>query len=142
MLLELAVGDAYGAGFEYAPQDLIRKHNNALVYVQHPRHALRPGCYTDDTQMSLSIPEALAEGDRWTRETLARRFVHGFRRDEREGYSQNFYQLLCQVHTGDELLARLRPDSDKSGASMRAGPLGVLPTIGEVLEKCRVQAAI
>jgi hypothetical protein len=44
MLLELAIGDAYGAGFEYASDGLIRKHNTAAYYVQHPRHNIRPGC--------------------------------------------------------------------------------------------------
>ena len=67
---------------------------------------------------------------------------HRPRRDPREGYSANFYKLLCELQSGDELLARIRPDSYKSGASMRAAPLGVFPTIGEVIDKCRVQAAI
>ena len=36
----------------------------------------------------------------------------------------------------------LVPGSDTSGAAMRAPPLGVLPDLAEVMEKCRVQAAI
>jgi ADP-ribosyl-[dinitrogen reductase] hydrolase len=142
MLLELAVGDAYGAGFEYAPADQVLRRNDATHYVKHPRHALRPGSYTDDTQMSLAIAEALVSGECWDAGNLARRFVEVFRRDPREGYSRGFYALLQEVATGEELLSRLRPDSDKSGAAMRAAPLGVLPTIGEVVDRCRVQAAI
>jgi ADP-ribosylglycohydrolase len=143
MLLEIAIGDAYGAGFEYAPDHLIRRHNSATYYVQHPRHdSIRPGMYTDDTQMSLAIAEALVSGERWTREHLAERFVQTFHRDPREGYSGAFHALLCDVRSGHELLSRLQPDSDKSGASMRAGPLGVLPTVGQVADACRVQAAI
>jgi ADP-ribosylglycohydrolase len=62
MLLELAIGDAYGAGFEYASE--MMKYNDLSRYVQHPRHlGTRPGMYTDDTQMSLAIAEmALAAG--------------------------------------------------------------------------------
>jgi ADP-ribosylglycohydrolase len=142
MLLELAVGDAYGAGFEYAPPNLIRKHNTAAAYVQHPRHRIRPGCYTDDTQMSLAIAEALVSGQRWTPLNLAQRFVEVFHRDPREGYASGFYAFLQEVHSGEEFLARIRPDSEKSGAAMRAPPLGVLPTIGQVVDRCRVQAAI
>ncbi len=142
MLLELAVGDAYGAAFEYAPLDLIRKHNTASYYSKHPRHALRPGCYTDDTQMSLAVTEAILSGERWSPRLLAHHFVEAFRRDPREGYAGSFYKLLCDLRSGDELLARIHGDSDKSGASMRAAPLGVFPTIGEVIDKCRVQAAI
>jgi ADP-ribosyl-[dinitrogen reductase] hydrolase len=142
MLLELAVGDAYGAAFEYVPDDLIRKHNTASYYSKHPRHPLPPGCYTDDTQMSLAVAEAILSGERWTPRLLAHHFVQAFRRDSREGYAAGFYKLLCELQDGDDLLARIRPDSDKSGASMRAAPLGVFPTIGEVIDKCRVQAAI
>ena len=44
MLIELAIGDAYGAGFEYAPDKFIREKNDLSAYVQHPRHAIKPGC--------------------------------------------------------------------------------------------------
>jgi ADP-ribosylglycohydrolase len=143
MLLELAVGDAYGAGFEYAPDSLVRTHNTALYYLQHPRHrGTRPGMYTDDTQMSLAVAEALVSGERWSPLNLARRFVDGFHRDPREGYSRHFYFFLQEVHTGEEFLTRIHPDSDKSGAAMRAAPLGVLPTVGQVIDRCRVQAAL
>jgi ADP-ribosyl-[dinitrogen reductase] hydrolase len=142
MLLEMAIGDAYGAGFEYAPDSLIRCHNDATHYVKHPRHALAPGSYTDDTQMSIAITEALLSGQRWTPLLVASHFVQTFRRDQREGYSGNFYALLCEIKSGQEFLERIRPDSDKSGAAMRAPPLGVLPSIGQVAEFCRVQASI
>ena len=48
MLLELAVGDAYGAGFEYVNRQLIRQFNDLSRYVKHPRHSITPGYYTDD----------------------------------------------------------------------------------------------
>ena len=142
MLIELAIGDAYGAGFEYAPDIFIRQHNRATHYVQHPRHQIRPGCYTDDTQMSLAIAESLLSGERWTPENLAARFVRAFRRDPRLGYARGFQAFLEEVEDGGEFLAMIRPDSDKSGAAMRAAPLGVLPTIGQVVDRCRVQARI
>jgi ADP-ribosyl-[dinitrogen reductase] hydrolase len=42
MLLELAIGDAYGAGFEYVDVEMVRRRNNLSGYVQHPRHSNRP----------------------------------------------------------------------------------------------------
>ena len=98
--------------------------------------------YTDDTQMSLAIAEALVSGERWTPENLAERFIDVFHRDPREGYAGGFYTFLQEVRSGAEFLDRIRPDSDKSGAAMRATPLGVLPTVGQVVELRRVQAAI
>ena len=82
MLLELAVGDAYGAGFEYAPADFIAAHNTLRGYVQHPTHGgVHPGAYTDDTQMTLAIAELLAAGTAWNAKALADKFVEVFQRD-------------------------------------------------------------
>jgi ADP-ribosyl-[dinitrogen reductase] hydrolase len=143
MLLELAIGDAYGAGFEYANYQLIRQFNTLERYVQHPTHSgTKPGMYTDDTQMTLAIAEAIVDGDPWTPLSLAMRFVECFKRDPREGYASRFWQFLKQVNSGEEFLAQIHPDSDKSGASMRAAPIGLFPTPAEVIERCTIQAAI
>jgi ADP-ribosyl-[dinitrogen reductase] hydrolase len=143
MLLELAVGDAYGAGFEYVNGQLIRQFNTLERYHKHPTHSgTKPGMYTDDTQMSLAIAEAILSGERWTPLNLATRFVECFKRDQREGYSQRFWQFLKQVRDGDDFLARIEPHSEKSGASMRAAPIGVYPSVGEVIKRCTIQAAI
>lgn len=142
MLLELAIGDAYGAGFEYA-SELILQHNNLSGYIQHPRHqGIKPGCYTDDTQMSLAIAEAIVAGDEWTPQRLASRFVECFHRDPREGYASRFYKFLKVTRTGEEFIANIRPYSDKSGAAMRAAPIGVFPRITEVMEKAAIQAKL
>lgn len=142
MLVQLAIGDAYGAGFEYAADRIVRERNDGATYIRHPRHAIEPGCYTDDTQMSLAIAEALAEGDPWTRESLAERYVAVFKRDPREGYAARFYALLTEVSDGAELLARLVPDSARSGAAMRAPPIGVLADTAEVVRRAELQARI
>src|SRR4051812_29384991 len=100
MLVEIAIGDAYGAGFEYAPDRLVRERNDLSAYIQHPRHRLRPGCYTDDTQMSVAVAEAVVSDEPWTPELLARHFVTAFKRDPREGYASGFYHFLQEVRDG------------------------------------------
>jgi ADP-ribosyl-[dinitrogen reductase] hydrolase len=143
VLVELAVGDAYGAGFEYADPEFVAAHNTLEAYVQHPGHSgLRPGEYTDDTQMTIAIAELLISGGPWTAERLADQFVRVFHRDPREGYAGGFYRLLCEVRDGEELLSRINPGSDKSGAAMRAGPIGLLPTVSDVLHHTDVQARV
>ena len=142
MLVELAIGDAYGAGFEYAPARIIRELNDLSRYVQHPRHAIRPGCYTDDTQMSMAIAEAIVEQEPWTRLNLANRILAAFKRDPREGYASGFYAFLQSTDNGHDFLAKIRPDSDKSGAAMRAVPIGVYSDVSTVIERCRLQAAL
>src|SRR4051812_19828004 len=125
MLLEIAVGDAYGAGFEYGDPKTVLTRNDLTAYVQHPRHAGKPGRYTDDTQMSIAIAEAMLSGLKWGPEFLADKFVECFKRDERTGYAGRFYEFLKSVSDGEEFLRRIRPDSDKSGAAMRAAPIGL-----------------
>lgn len=142
LLVEMAIGDAYGAGFEYAPAEFVARYNDLTGYVAHPRHDLVPGSYTDDTQMAIAVSEALLADEAWTPQRLADRFVAAFHRDPRPGYAQGFHQLLTEVRSGADLLERVRPHSDKSGAAMRAPPIGVLPDTGDVRERACVQASI
>lgn len=142
MLLEIAIGDAYGAGFEYAGDDFVRAGNKVSAYAQHPTHNIAPGAYTDDAQMSIAIVETLVDGRDWSEIVLADAFVRCFKRDEREGYAGGFYKFLQSVATGKEFLDRISPDSDKSGAAMRAVPIGIFPTVKEVTEKATLQARL
>jgi ADP-ribosylglycohydrolase len=142
MLLELAIGDAYGAGFEFAPQQTIELYNNLQGYLKHPFHDISPGCYTDDTQMSLAIAEAIVSQEPWTPELLARKFLAAFHRDRRLGYSGKFYNFLLQVQDETEFLAKINSASDRSGAAMRAAPIGIFPSIEKVIENATIQAAI
>lgn len=142
MLLELAIGDAYGAGFEYADLEIVQLYNDLSGYIQHPRHSIKPGCYTDDTQMSLAIAETIVAQEPWTPEVLANHFVEAFKRDAREGYAGKFYDFLQKIQDGREFLASINWTSDKSGAAMRAAPMGVFPTIEKVIKAATIQAAI
>lgn len=142
MLPEIAVGDAYGAGFEYASPTKTRP-NDLSQFRSHPKWRQIPGAYTDDTEMSIAIAELLVEGAKWTPQNIAEKFVTVFHRNnKRTGYAAHFYEFLCNVHSGKEFLEKIRPDSEKSGAAMRACPLGVIADEQELLEKCAIQARI
>ncbi|GAA5146140.1 hypothetical protein GCM10023321_05140 [Pseudonocardia eucalypti] len=143
MLVELAIGDAYGAGFEFAASEEVEEHNTLHGYRQHPRHrGIRPGMYTDDTQLTLAVAELLLDGDPWTPENLADRLVDAYHRDPRDGYAKGFRALLDANRTGAELRAAIAPASDRSGAAMRAGPIGLLPDVDEVLRLAEIQARV
>ena len=144
MLIEAAVGDALGAGFEYVSPEIVTEFGDKLEYRAHPKHKqITPGKYTDDTQMSLAIVEAMLDPkEPWTEESLAERFVSVFKRDERTGYSRRLYGILTSVNSGTELLATIKGDSDRSGAAMRAFPIGLYSDVGEVIQRCWIQAEI
>ena len=134
---------SFGAGFEYADPGFVAAHNTLREYVQHPTHVrIRPGCYTDDTQMTIAVAEHLISGEPWTGERLADRFVAAFHRDRRDGYAGGFHALLSEVRDGAELLARIDPRSDKSGAAMRVSPVGLLASVADVLQLAAVQARV
>jgi len=146
MLMETGVGDAYGAGFEYGPRKLVRERNDLSSYIQHLRWPeLKPGLYTDDTQMSIAIAELLVEDIEWTKLNIADKFVEVFKRDPRQGYSRAFYEnVLTKVNDGQEFLDVLegKNKSDKSGGAMRAGPIGYLEDIKQLKQYAIWQARL
>lgn len=141
MLVETAIADAYGGGFESSELDFVEL-NNHLQYVSHHKYptVVPMGHYTDDTQMTLAIVEAMVEKDEWTPLNLANRFVQCFKRDERRGYAGRFFHFLMDVNDGQEFLDNINPESERSGAAMRSSPLGLLSDIDEIKDKCYIQA--
>lgn len=142
MILYAAIGDAYGAGFEFASREKIEGQNTVSQYERHPLYERIYKRYTDDTQMAIAIAELMLSNKEWTAENVAQYFVAVFKRDVREGYAKRFYQLLTEIESGAELLERIVPKSVRNGAAMRAYPLGLLKEEAEILEKCRIQAMV
>ncbi|TDV55307.1 ADP-ribosylglycohydrolase family protein [Actinophytocola oryzae] len=143
MMVELAIGDAYGGAFEYAPATFVAEYNTVEGYATHPTHVgIEAGRYTDDTQMTLAVAELLADGAEFSRLTLAEKFVEVFHRDPRVGYAGGFHAFLESVTSGRDFVDRIRPDSDKSGAAMRVAPVGLLSTVAEVRRLAALQARV
>src|SRR5579863_10547236 len=140
MLVEIAIGDAYGMGFEYADDNI--PLNDLTQYRKHPLFTLKPGQYTDDTQMSLAIAETLLSSDEWTKENITRHFVQCFKRDPRDGYARQFQTFLEGIKDEKEFLEKIKPESDKSGGAMRAGPIGYMKDPETVKAMSSLQASI
>lgn len=151
MLLHVALGDAYALGVEYVKReehpDLYEQMFKFERYVQHPVHLkLRPGMYSDDTQQSISVSELLLESAKNPRafngDRLVYHFYHAFYRDQRDGYSRGFQELLESATSPDDLRYKIRPDSNKNGAAMRSVPLGVLATPEKVIAAACTNARV
>jgi ADP-ribosylglycohydrolase len=140
MILELAKGDAYGAGFEFASDRKIRKYNNLTSYHNHQLDDLHAGQYTDDTQMSLAIAELMIDHTEWTFTNIADKFVEAFKRDPRKGYAKGFYKFLESVEDGEEFMEKIQPDSERNGAAMRSAPLGFVENINDLKAMAEIQA--
>ena len=107
-----------------------------------PWHKLCPGCYTDDTQMSMALAELMLSSDEWTARAVADRFVRVFQRDPRKGYSKPFHSLLLEATTAELFLRDINADSVKNGAAMRSVPVGVHPDMAVVKARSEVQARV
>lgn len=148
MLIEMGIGDAYGAKFENIYEAEIVWRNNDLHYDwqiadDYQPSLMPPGHYTDDTQMSLAIAEAMLDPDEsWSNESLAEWFVEVFHRNQRRGYTTFFLNALLNAENGAELLVRIDSKSTKSGAAMRSAPLGLYSNIRETVAKAKAQASV
>ena len=120
MLKEIAIADAYGAGFEFSSPEKILNLNNLSGFSAHDLYGMN-GKYTDDTQMSIAVAELLVSQTEWTSETIASKFVECFKRDPRKGYSKGFYALLNEVESGVELIKKLKNDSNRNGVNIISG---------------------
>lgn len=145
MLLAIACADAYCMATEYIKLPRDQHVRDAALdfarYLKHPTHSLRPGQYTDDTQMSIAVAETLVAGD-LSREAFAESFVRCFKRDQRDGYARGFQQLLNTVGTGSDLLEKIQPNSDKNGAAMRSVPIGAMKLPEKIVQTAETQARI
>lgn len=146
-LLRIAQADSYAIAVEYVDRqkhsDLFEKLLKFEAYQQHPTyHKLRPGEYSDDTQMSIAIAEYLIKSKAFSKADLTAAFFDTFKRDPIDGYSRNFQSLLEKSLTVEELISKLDPTSDKNGAAMRSVPIGYLPNLSEVVPFAKSQAQI
>jgi ADP-ribosylglycohydrolase len=142
MILEAAIGDAYGAGFEFRSMDFIKQHNTVEKYYVHGLYFSIFRTYTDDTQMALAIAELLLETEEWTPVKIADKFVEVFHRDKRKGYSDRVYNALDASANGAELLQNLSPLSSGNGSAMRVYALGYIRNIDLLLELAEMQAKV
>lgn len=148
MLIFAALGDAYGAAYEFVPIDEWKIPNTGRHLSKHPYLPIGDGKYTDDTQMSIAVVEAMLSvsgKDPLPRNPTQRIdflefFYNAYTRDKRAGYSRGFQNLLDSTLNGAELFASIDPKSTRSGAVMRAAPIGGYPNLTTVLKYAAMQA--
>jgi ADP-ribosylglycohydrolase len=141
MLLGLAIGDAFGAGFENVHR------GSSRLSVQRPyRYPGGTGIYTDDTQMSLAVAEHMASDIPFAQETLASHFVYAYRRDKRNGYSSHTKGMLGSSWCGMDLInaqsTEERSGRRSDGSAMRAVPIGLFPDLYDVVEFATINSII
>lgn len=143
MMIGIALGDAFGAGYEFAFKERskfhdvdinnYRKHNN-------PNFNHKQGMYTDDTQMSIGVAKLLVSGKQFNHINLANSFVDTYKQDPIKGYARGFQAFLNSISDGNDFLSKIRPDSKRNGAAMRAVPIGLVNDLEKVIKYAKINA--
>ncbi|BBB67318.1 hypothetical protein UNDYM_3065 [Undibacterium sp. YM2] len=141
MLLEIAIGDAYGAGFEFCGREKIMRSNTLESYVPHEL-GIQAGCYTDDTQMSIAVAEVLLANSDYSSDAFADAYVRCYKRDQRQGYAKGLQGLLDLCVNGADLRQRISPESRRNGAAMRSVPLGLIADKNVLAQAASEQAMV
>jgi ADP-ribosyl-[dinitrogen reductase] hydrolase len=143
MLVQQAIADAYGLGFEFKPKETFAQNDLSQFHRHGYYYEIAPGCYSDDTQRAIAnIETVLEHGPRATAEQYADMYVSCFRRDPRLGYSKGYFMLLKSSYNGTDLMQKINPTSDRGGAVMGVTPLGRLPNISDVIFAATTQASV
>lgn len=146
MFLGIAIGDAFGAGYEFLGKSraAVKKAFDFTKYKAHPCKEFKhkKGMYTDDAQMSIAIGELMLSDKPFNHSTLADAFVRCYKRDPITGYSVGFKSLLDNIKDGQELLEKIDPDSKRNGAAMRALPIGMIKELDKVIEYAYINAEV
>jgi poly(ADP-ribose) glycohydrolase ARH3 len=141
-LLGLAVGDALGGLFEAQSADAVRaRFPTAERLIDYPQEEI---WYTDDTQMTIGVCEALLERGEVVEESLCRAFVANY--VPSRGYGRGARAVLEAMEDGGDyrqVAERHFPGgSFGNGAAMRVAPVGLLfrDDPGRLWEQARLSA--
>lgn len=125
-LLGLAIGDALGGLFEGQDAEAIRSRCPTVeALVAHPRDGL---WYTDDTQMTIGVAEALVADGEIIERRLRGAFVSNY--SPSRGYGRGARAVIEAMERGGdyaETAERYFPGgSFGNGAAMRVAPVGLV----------------
>lgn len=141
-LVNIAKGDAYCLPCEFVDHPNFDYIYNLKRYESHPKYKTIPGTYTDDTQLSLAVSEAMLSGrDLEDPRVWASYFLDTFKQNPINGYARGFQKFLEETNDAREFIKNIKPDSDKNGAAMRSVPLGFLK-LHDLLKYTPIQAAV
>jgi ADP-ribosyl-[dinitrogen reductase] hydrolase len=145
VLLGTAIGDALGVPFETKlinNPELIKWDGKSFIGSQH--HDLKPGQYSDDTQMSLMVAESLISNHGFNPQELSERYVDWIVSGRARGYGRTTLLAVHNLLEGKSYEDSGVPGSYGNGTAMRAAPIGVYfrDDFKEVVKVCKVDSAI
>jgi ADP-ribosylglycohydrolase len=145
-LLGCAIGDALGFPFEGAPPEAIaRVPAVAEDFVARPRGRFQKGQYTDDTQMTLALAEAIIAEGKIDGRAIAQRFVLLWREGIILGAGRACTESVERLMAGVPWMSAGAPIGQAgNGAAMRASPVGLFDydDLPRIARDAEIQAVI
>ncbi len=150
-LLGLAVGDALGGPLEFMDARTIeKKHGRVAEMIGGGWLHLKPGQYTDDTQMALLLAQSLAEKGSFDANDIARRFVAWLNSNPPDVGNHTRAVLSKIAADGSDWksastnVQRVNSQSAGNGSLMRSAPVALwdFDDVSSRLEHSRVQSEI
>lgn len=124
-LLGLVCGDALGAPVEFMTAEQISQRFGTLKeMVGGGWLNIKPGEYTDDTDMMLCIAESLAENKDYNPEDIARRFVEWYKSNPKD-IGSTTRKSLARLASGVSWKESGDKNSPANGSVMRCAPIGL-----------------
>lgn len=145
VLLGTAIGDALGVPFETKLanyEELVAWDGETFLGSEH--HGLKPGQYSDDTQMSLMVAESLIESHGFNPDDLAERYVDWIMSGRARGYGKTTLLAIQNLVNGKHWSESGIAGSYGNGTAMRAAPFGVYfrNDISSLISICKMDSAI
>jgi len=137
-MLGTMVGDALGMPAEGLSQQALKEKFGRLDSFREG--SLPPGEFTDDSEMTISLCEALVQNGEFDLQATAHSLAHNF--TPWRGYSPHVYGIMARIRQGMDWTSP-GTSSWGSGAATRVAPIGVLYADDpEVAEHAAAQAQI
>lgn len=120
----LAIGDALGMPFETESPLAPRLASWGGDYQASSYHRLKPGQFTDDTQMSLAIAETIIENKFYEPSLAAKKYLAWFTSGDCRGIGNNTRLAMQNLQHGKDWHASGIEEAQGNGTAMRAAPIG------------------
>jgi len=132
----VAIGDAFGVGIEFKSRFWMTenvKFDQFINVWKGGKNNILPGTYSDDTEHTIGVVEALLSDDEFSEELLLEKFKAEYENDKQaKGYPRDGHGSIKDWYNGKKTIEEVRAAqvsrSDPGNAPvMRAVPLAFVP---------------
>lgn len=145
VLLGCAIGDALGVPFEtMKPDNPLLINWDRKSFLGSVYHNLKPGQWSDDTQLSIEVAESLIDNNGFNPDNLSKRYIDWIVSGKARGYGRTTLIAVQRLQSGIHWSESGVQGSYGNGTAMRAAPFGVYfrNDINELIKSVKIDSAI